>query len=149
EEGKGAVIRHKSPFMAIALFGLLFGATAFSSPASAQPPKAYGIESNAPNNGYLQMPKSGTSPLPRLLSQTGAFAGTPNLRPAADLIPYDIIFPFWSDGATKSRWMAPPTDVFAASNKIAFATTGEWKFPKGTVFVKHFELATDETLPEV
>jgi len=33
--------------------------------------------------------------------------------------------------------------------KIAFAATGEWKFPKGTVFVKNFELQTDEMNPAV
>jgi uncharacterized repeat protein (TIGR03806 family) len=58
------------------------------------------------------------------------------------LIPYDIIVPLWSDGAVKSRWISVPR------GKIAFAPTGEWVFPKGTVFVKTFELATNETLPD-
>ena len=58
------------------------------------------------------------------------------------LIPYDVIIPFWSDGAVKSRWISVP------DGKIAFAPTGEWVFPKGTVFVKTFELAANESLPD-
>jgi uncharacterized repeat protein (TIGR03806 family) len=46
---------------------------------------------------------------------------------------------FWSDGALKSRWCALPR-----GGRIGFAATGEWTFPGGTVFVKHFELQTNE-----
>jgi mono/diheme cytochrome c family protein len=56
------------------------------------------------------------------------------------LIPYELNVTFWSDGAEKKRWMALP-------GTIAFSPTGEWQFPNGTVFVKHFEIATDETHP--
>ena len=38
--------------------------------------------------------------------------------------------------------------AFSPEPKNQFASTGEWSFPKGTVFVKHFDLATDETRPE-
>ena len=58
------------------------------------------------------------------------------------MIPYDLIVSFWSDGAEKSRWVSVP-----AGGTIQFATIGEWIFPPGTVFVKNFELATDETNP--
>jgi uncharacterized repeat protein (TIGR03806 family) len=85
------------------------------------------------------MPHHGDAAMPPLLSQTGAFENVRDLTPAKALIPYELIVPFWSDGAVKSRWVSVPND------KITFSPTGEWKFPAGTVFVKTFELAADET----
>src|SRR5262249_4142676 len=35
------------------------------------------------------------------------------------------------------------------SQKIKFSPSGDWKFPAGTVFVKHFELPIDETQPDL
>jgi uncharacterized repeat protein (TIGR03806 family) len=85
------------------------------------------------------MPERADGVLPRLLSQTGAFLDTRTHAPAAALIPYELIVPFWSDGATKTRWISVPD-----GQKIKFAPTGEWIFPRGTVFVKTFMLATNE-----
>jgi uncharacterized repeat protein (TIGR03806 family) len=62
------------------------------------------------------------------------FSDTAKRVPSKALIPYDLIVAFWSDGAEKSRWIAVP------SGKIAFSRTGEWHFPRGTVFVKNFDL---------
>lgn len=89
------------------------------------------------------MPDLSSGSIPRLLSRTGVFKNTPRLVPEDALIPYDLIVSFWSDGAAKSRWISVPTQ------KITFAPSGEWVFPKGTVFVKHFELNTDETNPDI
>ena len=86
---------------------------------------------------------------PPLLSQTGAFKDVRSLTPSDGLIPYDLNISFWSDGAAKARWMAAPREGADGRGKIGFKPTGEWTFPKGTVFVKHFELATDETRPDV
>jgi uncharacterized repeat protein (TIGR03806 family) len=83
-------------------------------------------------------------PMPKLLSQTGAFADLKKLTPADFLIPYAPNSPFWSDGAVKTRWMALP-----ANSKINFAAKGEWKFPAGTVFVKNFSLPVDDTNPQI
>ena len=102
-----------------------------------------GLISRLPAKAYLQMPERASGPLPPRLSQTGAFADTPRLAPSDALIPYELEVAFWSDGAAKSRWISVPDE------KITFAPTGEWVFPKGTVFVKHFELATDETHPKI
>lgn len=89
------------------------------------------------------MPERADGALPRLLSKTGAFKDTSNLVPNDALIPYDLIVPFWSDGAAKLRWISVPDE------KVKFAPTGEWIFPRGTVFVKTFELATNETNPSL
>jgi uncharacterized repeat protein (TIGR03806 family) len=86
------------------------------------------------------MPSRADGKLPTLLSQTGAFKDTRHLVPSGGLIPYELIVPFWSDGADKARWISVPRGM-----KIKFAPTGEWIFPPGTVFVKHFEVATNET----
>ncbi len=74
--------------------------------------------------------------LPPLLSQTGAFRSLADLAPSPGLVPYDVNSPLWSDRAAKRRWVALPGDA-----RAEFAPTGEWKFPVGTVFVKHFEVA--------
>jgi uncharacterized repeat protein (TIGR03806 family) len=122
---------------------------------------SFGLDRN--NEIYaLQMGTSGkvwklsrtggpTVSAPALLSQTGAFANTTNLTPASTLVPYDVNSPLWSDAAMKTRWMAVPNDgaPYTASEQIAFAPTGEWSFPNGTVFVKHFELATNDTNPNL
>jgi uncharacterized repeat protein (TIGR03806 family) len=73
--------------------------------------------------------------LPPLLSQTGVFRSLIDLTPNAGIVPYTVNAPLWSDGAAKRRWIALPGDA-----RIDFAPTGEWKFPPGTVFIKHFEL---------
>jgi uncharacterized repeat protein (TIGR03806 family) len=82
--------------------------------------------------------------LPPLLSQTTAFYDVSLLQPNPSLIPYDVASPLWSDGALKKRWMAIPSGT-----RIGFSSTGEWTFPEGTVFVKHFELPVDDTNPAI
>ncbi len=86
----------------------------------------------------------GSTPLPTTLSATGAFSDVVNLTPSTKLIPYSINSSFWSDGALKSRWAVIPNGT-----NVGFAPTGEWTFPGGSVFVKHFELAVDDTNPAV
>ena len=121
---------------------------ALSAPRSdAKPPAPYGLNSRPPAKAYLKMPETDQVAAPRLLSQTGAFKNTRDLTPADSLIPYDINVAFYSDGAFKLRWLSVPHETPSGS-KVAFAPAGDWRFPNGTVFVKHFEMATDETHPE-
>jgi len=82
--------------------------------------------------------------LPKLLSQTGLFTSLADLQPANFLIPYTVNSPLWSDGAAKTRWFAVP-----ANSVIGFAANGEWTFPAGSVFVKHFALPVDDTNPKI
>lgn len=106
-------------------------------------PAPYGLTARGVVRPYLQMPPLANGSLPALLSETGAFSDLRALRPSAGLIPYDLIVAFWSDGAQKLRWVAIP------DGEVAFAPTGEWRFPAGTVFVKTFELPTDAGNPSV
>jgi uncharacterized repeat protein (TIGR03806 family) len=78
---------------------------------------------------------------PARLSETGLFSSLTDLLPRRGLIPYGVKVPLWSDGAAKRRWMAP------GRSPIVFTADGEWTFPAGTVFVKHFDLPIDERNP--
>ena len=105
---------------------------------------------------YLNMPPDEGGKMPLLLSQIGAFSDLRELRTAEALIPYELNMPFWSDGAAKRRWLSVPFSKGAAgarpgadSGTIEFEPIKEWTFPNGTVLVKHFELAVDETRPEI
>ncbi|MES2438693.1 MAG: PQQ-dependent sugar dehydrogenase [Verrucomicrobiota bacterium] len=88
---------------------------------------------------------------PPLLSQTGAFADLATLTPGSGVVPYTVNAPLWSDRAAKKRWIALPNDGVhdAPSEKIAFQPEGNWEFPTGTVFIKHFELPVDDANPSV
>jgi len=120
---------------------LLLASAINSSMALPANSKPYGLASRPEPRTYLLMPHRADGIMPPLLSQTGAFENIHNLTPAKNLIPYDLIVPFWSDGAIKSRWISLPNE------KIKFSPTGEWNFPPGTVFVKTFELPIDESNP--
>jgi uncharacterized repeat protein (TIGR03806 family) len=132
-----------SALMALALGAAMAAAPcnrAHSAPAAA----AYGISSRTAPKPYLNMPPLASGPLPKLLSQTGAFTDTARMVVAPGLIPYDLIVPFWSDGAVKTRYIAVPKGA-----QLGFSPTGEWTFPPGVVFVKTFELPTDALHPQV
>lgn len=109
----------------------------------------YGIASRLPVAPFLNMPPTSDGTLPALLSQTGVFTNTPAMGPLNALIPYDVNVPLWSDGAVKTRWMAVPNTgaPYTPEEQIGFAPTGEWTFPTGTIFVKHFDLITDFSNP--
>jgi uncharacterized repeat protein (TIGR03806 family) len=128
---------------ALALCALL-GTTPVSRADSPPATGGYGIASWVAPRAYLNMPPDAAAgPVPALLSQTGAFSDTAHMVPTAGLIPYDLIVPFWSDSAAKVRYMALPPHT-----QIRSTTDGDWSFPAGTVFVKTFELPTDESHPQ-
>jgi uncharacterized repeat protein (TIGR03806 family) len=120
----------------LTLWVLVLVALCVTAPAvrSAQ---AYGMETRIVPRAWLNMPRRPNGAIPKRLSETGAFSDTRRLIPTPGLMPYDLIVSFWSDGASKQRWVAVPRA------KIGFSPTGEWRFPPGTVFVKTFELPGD------
>lgn len=90
---------------------------------------------------------------PRKLSETGLFASTKDLKPAAGLIPYSVNAELWSDGAHKERYLALPGE-----SKIEYETmiypqpapgsVPGWKFPDGAVMVKTFSLDLEAGNPK-
>ncbi len=79
---------------------------------------------------------------PKRLSEVGAFADLAAMTPAPGFVPFAVNSPLWSDGAAKRRWIALPGGA-----TIEFRPTGEWRFPRGTVFVKHFEMPREGAPP--
>ncbi|MEM6633671.1 MAG: discoidin domain-containing protein, partial [Bacteroidota bacterium] len=95
----------------------------------------------------LRMESSGTpNDLPQTLSETGAFTNLTNLSPAQGLIPYEMYESFWSDNAEKKRWLIVPNDgsYDSPDEQITYSENDIWRFPEGTMFIKHFELPVDE-----
>ena len=118
------------------LFDLAFAQTC-SSDAS------YGVACRTNSPAYLNMPDTpdaSFSNVPALLSQTGAFANAAALTPRDGLIPYDVISPLWSDRAKKQRWVSIPL-----GERVSWSEQEKWKWPAGTVFVKHFALPVNES----
>jgi hypothetical protein len=113
----------------------------------------YGLDTRSPIGPYLNNimpPRNGAFSFPSVLSATGAFSNVSTLAPATGVIPYTVNSPLWSDNAIKSRWVAVPNDgpPYTSDEQINFAPVGEWTFPNGTVFVKHFELMVNEITGE-
>jgi uncharacterized repeat protein (TIGR03806 family) len=109
----------------------------------------YGLTNRPAFAKYLGFSTNAADPLPKLLSKTGAFADTPSMKTAPGLLSYSVNAPFWSDGALKKRWMGVPYDggLLTPANQIAYSQDNNWDFPAGTVFVKHFDLATNDLAP--
>ncbi|HEX5045505.1 MAG TPA: PQQ-dependent sugar dehydrogenase [Gammaproteobacteria bacterium] len=74
-------------------------------------------------------------PVATQLSATGCVNPANPSQPASGLVPYDVAAPFWSDGATKERWLAIPNGT-----TIGVGADGDFAFPNGTVLMKHFRL---------
>lgn len=75
--------------------------------------------------------------IPAQLSATGCVNPADPRQPASGLIPYAPNAPFWSDGATKTRWLALPD-----GRNIVVGADGDWDFPPGSVLVKNFAIGS-------
>lgn len=69
------------------------------------------------------------------LSDTGCMDPDDPSKPGPALIPYEPIAGFWSDGAAKERWYSLPD-----GETVDVGGDGDWRFPAGSVLVKHFRL---------
>ncbi len=80
---------------------------------------------------------------PQLLSETGAFADLATLTPNAGIVAYEPNLTFWSDHAIKSRFFA----IKNTADTLGYSRDGNWSFPKGMVFIKHFDFDLDRDNP--
>ncbi|MCL4777171.1 MAG: PQQ-dependent sugar dehydrogenase [Gammaproteobacteria bacterium] len=69
-------------------------------------------------------------------SATGCGASGNPAEPAPGLIPYAPNAGFWSDGASKARWLALPDGQDIETS----AADHDWDFPNGTVLRKDFRI---------
>ncbi len=72
---------------------------------------------------------------PASLADAQVFSDLGAQTPAAGVVPYEVNAPFWSDGATKTRFIRLPP-----GERIAFASRGPWGFPDETLLIKNFYL---------
>lgn len=125
-------------------FALLALASVCVVVASSADPPPYGIATRVPIGAYLDSMLPSTdnmmTPMPALISQTGAFTNTPARTPHPGLVEYGVNSALWTDAAIKQRYIALPT----SGPQIGFTATDFWNFPNGTVFVKNFDLMIDE-----
>jgi len=70
---------------------------------------------------------------PRLLSETGLYAGRGTSVIDPRNRPFSPQYPLWSDGAEKSRWVRLPEGAAIDARNI-----DQWDFPAGTRFWKEF-----------
>ena len=73
--------------------------------------------------------------IPQFLSESGCFAEDDPTTPLDSLIPYDVNSEFWSDGASKKRWLAVPDGEY-----VDIDDAGDFQFPRGSVLIKEFSL---------
>ena len=72
---------------------------------------------------------------PANLADAQVFSDLGTQTPAAGVVPYEVNAPFWSDGATKTRFIRLPP-----GERISFASSGPWSFPDQTLLIKNFYL---------
>jgi len=78
------------------------------------------------------------------LSAYGFFQGNlKDLAPAANVVPYEVVSPLWSDGAGKNRF------VFLPDGKQAtFGADETWDMPEGSIVIKDFHFPVDRRDPK-
>jgi uncharacterized repeat protein (TIGR03806 family) len=97
------------------------------------------------NSGHVLRLTSGTqdAPFPESLSDTGLFGDVSHISPNPGLLPYEPNLAFWSDHAAKKRWFAIPD----GESRVTWSRDGNWEFPSGMLWVKHFDLELERGNP--
>ena len=76
---------------------------------------------------------SAVDALPERLSEAGLYAEGDPGEIEASVLPYEVRFELWSDGASKQRWLRLPEGA-----SIDTSRPEDWDFPAGTRLFKEF-----------
>ena len=79
----------------------------------------------------------------RALSSQGLYADIARKIVVSDALEYTPLYPLWSDGAEKRRWLLLP-----AGAKVDTSDLDHWRFPAGTKLFKEFRDETTNRLLE-
>ena len=82
----------------------------------------YGLQERVPNHSLLIAPVEGR--VPQTVSESGLFSNVASQIPAPGLIPYGVNSVLWSDGTTKTRFIALP-----GQSQIEFFYLGRLEIP--------------------
>jgi len=100
--------------------------------------QSYGLESRPVAKAYLRCRPMRTADA-RATFRNGAFKDVRRMLPADELIPYDLVVPFWSDPRVKAAL------DFRSSGQPSSSAKPLMGFPGGNgVHMKTFEMTTDE-----
>ncbi|MES2660489.1 MAG: cadherin domain-containing protein [Verrucomicrobiota bacterium] len=100
---------------------------------------------NGGSNRVMRITVQGAGPenYPPKLSDLGIFADLTDLSPNPGVLPYTPNLTFWSDGAEKKRWFV----IKNTSDMIGYSQDGNWSFPSGMVWIKHFDFDLNRSNP--
>jgi len=87
-------------------------------------------------HSITRMVRAVPTQIPQTLSATGLFSDVESLTPAEGVFQYKVANPFWSDGATKERWVRLAGQINRDSND-------KWRFAPGTFWVKQIDMGTN------
>jgi uncharacterized repeat protein (TIGR03806 family) len=96
------------------------------------------------NRGRIHRLVPGGPPVPDTikanLADTGCVNPADPRLPATGMIPYGINAPFWSDGASKTRFLGIPDGTTIDMEPISGSAGGDFTLPAGSVILKNFAL---------
>lgn len=127
-----AVVTAQGKVVSNTMIGTLLGVAAFAEAPDGEPLL---VSYNLGTLHRMLPATGGGKPFPGKLSDTGLFTDLKQLVPAPGVLPYDVVVPFWSDGATKRRW------ITWQGADWGFHAQNTWSLPERTVLVKQFEIA--------
>jgi uncharacterized repeat protein (TIGR03806 family) len=80
----------------------------------------------------LAPPRTDDDAFPYTLLASGCVQLEDPTLPIAELVPYEVNLPFWSDGADKARFLAVP------NGRMRVGEDGDFDLPNGSVLLKSF-----------